>query len=80
VLTDPFLGDVAGPMGLGPRRFVPPAIRAERALGMHWGTIMLTPEDPFDAPRRFLAAALEQGFGAEKAWILKIGESRSLTW
>jgi L-ascorbate metabolism protein UlaG (beta-lactamase superfamily) len=56
------------------------AIRAERALGMHWGTIMLTPEDPFDAPRRFLAAAVEQGFGTGKAWILKIGESRSLTW
>lgn len=30
VLTDPYLGDVAGPFGLGPRRFLPPALRAEQ--------------------------------------------------
>lgn len=29
VLTDPFLGQTAGPIGLGPRRFLPPAVTAE---------------------------------------------------
>lgn len=50
-------------------------IGANRAIGMHWGTIMLTPEDPFDAPVRFRQAAKEQGFGVENAWIMKIGET-----
>ncbi|MDF2366443.1 MBL fold metallo-hydrolase [Sneathiella sp.] len=54
-------------------------IGAKRALGMHWGTIMLTPEDPFEAPARFRQAAIDQGYGAENALILKIGETRSLT-
>lgn len=53
------------------------AIRAKRALGMHWGTIRLTTEDPFEPPRRFLAAA-NASFG-ENAWIFKIGETRSFT-
>ena len=48
-------------------------IRAKAALGMHWGTIMLTPEDPFEAPQRFRSAALEQKFGETKAIILPIG-------
>lgn len=52
-------------------------IRAARAIGMHWGSIMLTPEDPFEAPHRFRRAALEQQFGEENAWILKVGETRS---
>ncbi len=50
------------------------AIQAKRAVGMHWGTIRLTSEDPFEPPRRFLAAA-NPLFG-ENAWILKIGETR----
>jgi len=54
------------------------AVDAKKAIGMHWGTIMLTPENPFKAPVRFRQAAVEQGYGAEKAWILKIGETRSL--
>jgi len=53
------------------------AVRARKAVGMHWGTVMLTPEDPFEAPSRFRQAAIDQGYGAENAWILKIGETRS---
>lgn len=53
------------------------AVGARAAVGMHWGTIMLTPEDPFEAPRRFRRAAEDQGYGADNAWILKIGETRS---
>jgi len=51
-------------------------VRAHRTIGMHWGTIMLTPEDPFEAPERFRQAAAEQGYGADNAWTLRIGETR----
>ena len=52
------------------------ALRARAAVGMHWGSIMLTPEDPFEAPLRFRRAALEQQYGEENAWIMAIGEVR----
>ena len=52
-------------------------IGAKAAAGMHWGSIMLTPEDPFEAPERFRRAALEQQFGEDNAWIMQIGEIRS---
>ena len=52
-------------------------IGAKAAVGMHWGSIMLTPEDPFEAPVRFRAAALEQQYGEANAWIMQIGEQRS---
>ena len=51
-------------------------IRAKAAVGMHWGSIMLTPEDPFEAPGRFRQAALEQQFGEANAWIMQVGEVR----
>lgn len=54
------------------------AVGASQAIGMHWGTIKLTPEDPFEAGPRFKAAAQASGYGAENAWIMKIGETRNL--
>ena len=51
-------------------------IRAKAAVGMHWGSIMLTPEDPFEAPGRFKRAALEQQFGETNAWVMQVGEVR----
>ena len=32
-------------------------LRARRIVGMHWGTIRLTDEPPFEPPERFRAAA-----------------------
>ena len=52
-------------------------LRACAAVGMHWGSIMLTPEDPFEAPVRFRQAALEQQYGEANAWIMRVGEVRS---
>ena len=52
-------------------------IGAKAAVGMHWGSIMLTPEDPFEAPVRFRQAALEQQYGEANAWIMQLGEQRS---
>ncbi len=54
------------------------AVGATKAIGMHWGTVKLTPEDPFEAAPRFKAAAEAAGYGAENAWIMKIGETRNL--
>ena len=51
-------------------------IGAKAAVGMHWGSIMLTPEDPFEAPHRFKRAALEQQYGEANAWVMKVGEVR----
>jgi len=54
------------------------AVRADKAVGMHWGTVKLTPEDPFEAAPRFKAAAKISGYGEDNAWIMKIGETREL--
>ena len=51
-------------------------LRARAAVGMHWGSIMLTPEDPFEAPTRFRKAARDQQYGESNAWIMQIGEVR----
>lgn len=51
-------------------------IRARAAVGMHWGSIMLTPEDPFEAPMRFRKAAQDQQYGEANAWIMQVGEVR----
>ena len=51
-------------------------IGAKAGVGMHWGSIMLTPEDPFEAPERFQKAAREQQYGEANAWIMQVGEVR----
>ena len=51
-------------------------LRARAAVGMHWGSIMLTPEDPFEAPTRFRTAARDQQYGEDNAWVMQIGEVR----
>ncbi|MFT6029574.1 MAG: N-acyl-phosphatidylethanolamine-hydrolyzing phospholipase D [Oleiphilaceae bacterium] len=52
-------------------------LKAKKTIGMHWGSIMLTPEDPFEAPARFRKAAIDQHYGEEHALILKVGETIS---
>lgn len=54
-------------------------IRAKQAIGMHWGTIRLTPENAFEPPVRFKRAARQQGYGADNANTLKIGETFELS-
>ena len=53
-------------------------IGAKRGIGMHWGTIKLTQEDPFATAARFKAAARDQGYGEANAITLKIGETFAL--
>jgi L-ascorbate metabolism protein UlaG (beta-lactamase superfamily) len=57
-------------------------LKARRIVGMHWGTVLLTIEPPFEPPVRFRKAADELGYASEDAWVMKIGETRPLagTW
>jgi N-acyl-phosphatidylethanolamine-hydrolysing phospholipase D len=51
---------------------------AQRIVGMHWGTVVLTKEPPFEPPERFLAAGRKAGYDDQNIWIMKIGETRPL--
>ncbi len=53
-------------------------MRVAKGIGMHWGTIKLSLEDPFATADRFKAAARDQGYGEDNAIILSIGETYAL--
>jgi N-acyl-phosphatidylethanolamine-hydrolysing phospholipase D len=46
-------------------------------LGMHWGTFDLAEEPLDEPPARMLAETRRRGIAAERAWVLKIGETRA---
>jgi len=52
------------------------AVRASTLVAMHWGTVVLTDEPPFEPPGRFRAAANRAGYPDSRAWVMKIGETR----
>jgi N-acyl-phosphatidylethanolamine-hydrolysing phospholipase D len=51
-------------------------LNARVLLGMHWGTFDLTDEPPDEPPRRMLAEIRRLDIDADRAWVLKIGETR----
>ena len=51
-------------------------LRSQVLLGIHWGTFDLADEPLDEPPRRMLAEASRRGIGVERAWILKVGETR----
>ena len=53
-------------------------INANALMGIHWGTIDLSDEDPWEPPKRFLDYATENGYSSEAVWLMKIGETRRL--
>jgi len=53
-------------------------IGARIAVGMHWGTLPLTDEPPFEPPERFRAAARAAGWPEGRARVLRIGETLAL--
>lgn len=53
-------------------------LRARTLIPMHWGTITLSDERPFEPPNRFKLEAKKQGFPKENIWIMNIGETRTL--
>jgi L-ascorbate metabolism protein UlaG (beta-lactamase superfamily) len=50
-------------------------VGARIAAAMHWGSIVLTEEPPFEPPRRFRRALEERGFRYAQIWIPAIGET-----
>ncbi len=53
-------------------------IGAATAIGMHWGTVVLTDEPAFEPPERFRAAARAAGWPDSRALTFRIGETRTL--
>ena len=51
-------------------------LRGRILLGIHWGTFDLSEEPLGEPPERMLAEASRRGIPPERAWILKIGETR----
>ena len=51
-------------------------LRTRVLLGIHWGTFDLAEEPLDEPPRRMVAAAARRGLGSDRAWILKVGETR----
>lgn len=47
-------------------------------VGMHWGTIKLTDEPPFEPPALFRAAGRAAGYDDDDLWIMRIGETREI--
>lgn len=51
-------------------------VRARVLLGIHWGTFDLAEEPLGEPPERMRAEATRRGLGPDRAWILRIGETR----
>ena len=45
-------------------------------LGIHWGTFDLAEEPLGEPPERMRAEAARRALGPDRAWILRIGETR----
>lgn len=50
-------------------------VGARTVAAMHWGSIRLTEEPPFEPPQRFRRALEERGFRYGQIWIPAIGET-----
>ena len=53
-------------------------LKSKKVLGMHWGTVILSLEDPFEPPIRFKNATNKYGYHIDDAILFKIGEIRKL--
>jgi N-acyl-phosphatidylethanolamine-hydrolysing phospholipase D len=71
--------EIAKPVHMSPEEALQAALdlRASHLLGVHWGTFALARE-PYDEPPTRLRAEVERRhLGADTAWILNPGETRS---
>ena len=53
-------------------------LKSKKVLGMHWGTVILSLEDPFEPPIRFKNATNKYGYHIDDAILFKIGEIQRL--
>ncbi len=55
-------------------------IRAKTLIASHWGTVSsLSDEPPWEPPKRFKKAGLDNGFAEKNLWVMKVGETRPLS-
>jgi N-acyl-phosphatidylethanolamine-hydrolysing phospholipase D len=51
-------------------------VRAKTLIASHWGTVSsLSDEPPFEPPKRFKKAGINNGFSEQNLWIMKVGET-----
>jgi N-acyl-phosphatidylethanolamine-hydrolysing phospholipase D len=67
------------PVHVTPEEAVQAAVNAgaKRIAAMHWGTFDLADEPLDEPPRRFRAEAERLGLGEDRAWVMKVGETRA---
>ena len=53
-------------------------VKSKNILSMHWGTIRLSAEDPWEPPKRFKINAKLKGYSDNRIWQLSIGQTKSL--
>ena len=53
-------------------------LKSKNILGMHWGTIRLSAENPWEPPKKFYNAAKSNGYNDNQVWQLAIGQTKSL--
>lgn len=51
-------------------------VGARRVVAMHFGTFDLADEPPDEPPQRFRAEACRLGWEEDRAWVMKVGETR----
>ncbi len=55
-------------------------LQSKTLIPTHWGSIILSQAPPFEAPDRFLKAGLKAGFNEANLWVMKIGETRGISF
>ena len=53
-------------------------LKSKKVIGMHWGTVILSLEDPFEPPLRFKNSTNMYGYHKDDAVVFKIGETKKL--
>ena len=53
-------------------------LKAKKVIGTHWGTILMSLEDPFEPPTKFLVNAKNYGYQEKDAILFKIGETKTI--
>ncbi len=53
-------------------------LKSKKVIGMHWGTVILSLEDPFEPPLRFENSTNKYGYHKDDAVVFKIGETQKL--
>ena len=53
-------------------------VRSRQSIGMHWGTFVLTLEDPAEPPRRLATAVSKAGLAPDSFTVMQHGETRRL--